>query len=141
MAIIGFNFTRMEVERLKAVSGKIKIDNNISIKNVLPTDLALGKSKEKGIIFKFEFISSYDPKVANLQLYGEIIFMEEEKKIQDILDTWKKNKKVPGDVMTNILNNILSKCTIEALLLSKELNLPPPVPLPKVSMKEGISED
>jgi hypothetical protein len=32
------------------------------------------------------------------------------------------------------MNNALHKCNIEAILLSKEMNLPSPVPLPRLNM-------
>jgi hypothetical protein len=34
--------------------------------------------------------------------------------------------------MENILNSILTKCNIQALILSQDVNLPSPIPLPKV---------
>ena len=48
----------------------------------------------------------------------------------------EKDKKIPKEVMTPVLNNILAKSNVEALVLSRELNLPPPIPLPKVEVKE-----
>ena len=51
MAIVGFNFTKMNVEKNKAVEGKININNNVSIKDVEENELSLGKSKQKGVKF------------------------------------------------------------------------------------------
>ena len=46
MPIVGFNFTKIDVERKGGnISGKVNISNNISIKNVEIKDLALGKTK------------------------------------------------------------------------------------------------
>ena len=67
---------------------------------------------------------------------GEILYMEPPEKIKEIVKSWKKDKKLPQPVMTSILNNILVKCNIEALILSQTVNLPPPIPLPKVSVGE-----
>jgi hypothetical protein len=36
--------------------------------------------------------------------------------------------------MSAILNTVLTKCNIEALILSQEVNLPSPIPLPKVKV-------
>ena len=41
-------------------------------------------------------------------------------------------KKIPKDIVQEIMSNVLSKCNIEALLMSREIGLPPPIPLPKV---------
>ena len=48
------------------------------------------------------------------------------------LKNWKKNKAVPKDTMNEILNVILMRCNVEALILSRDVNLPPPIPLPKI---------
>ena len=45
------------------------------------------------------------------------------------------SKKVPKDVMTAILNTVLTKCNIEALILSQKVNLPAPIPLPAVKQE------
>ena len=63
--------------------------------------------------------------------------VDETDKVKEIIDAWKNKKKIEADVMTPILNNILSKCNIQAILISKEIGLPPPVQLPKVQIKNN----
>jgi hypothetical protein len=60
--------------------------------------------------------------------------MEETKKINSIMAEWKKEQKVDKDIMTPLLNTVLTKCNIQALILSQHVNLPPPIPLPKVDV-------
>jgi hypothetical protein len=48
------------------------------------------------------------------------------------LDGWKKDKKLPKEIMPVILNTVLNKCNIQALILSEQINLPPPIPMPKL---------
>ncbi len=62
--------------------------------------------------------------------------MAEDKQVKEILKSWSKDKKISKDIMSNILNNVLVKCNIQALILSQYMNLPPPIPLPKVQTKE-----
>ena len=47
MAVIGFNFTKILVERKTPLKGKVDISNNVSVKNVEYTDLLLGDSLER----------------------------------------------------------------------------------------------
>ena len=140
MGIVGFNFSKMNIEKLSPVKGKISISNNVSITSVEKTNLELGQSKEDALKFTFEFTSQYDPKVGIINLMGDVIFMEDDKKIADIEAQWKKDKKIPKEVMTNVLNHVLNKCNIQALILSKDLNLPPPIPLPKVTENQPTKE-
>jgi len=135
MAIVGFSFTKINVERKKAVSGKLGIKNNVAIKSVEKSDLSFGSTKQAAVKFNFEFSAIYEPDVGQIVLVGEVLDVEDEKKTKEILDEWKKDKKVPQDVMNNILNTVLSKCNVEALILSRDINLPSPIPLPKVSTK------
>jgi hypothetical protein len=135
MTVVGFNFTKINVERKQVPRGKIGIKNNINIKDITETDLSLGKSKETGLIFKFEFKSVYEPDVADITFTGEILYLTEAKKIKEVLDRWKKEKKVDGAVLGEVLNSALTKCNIQALILSQELNLPSPIPMPKIGVK------
>lgn len=136
MTIVGFNFTKMLVERKSNPSGKVNITNNVSIKNVEEMDLSFGQSKQKGIKYSFEFNSKYEPKVGIITLNGELVSIEPEDKIKKILEDWKKEQKVKKDTMVVLLNNILAKCNIQALILSKDINLPPPIVLPKVNEEQ-----
>jgi len=45
-----------------------------------------------------------------------------------------KDKKLPKEIMAGLLNTKLTKCNIQALILSQEINLPAPIPLPKVQV-------
>ncbi len=133
MPIIGFNFKKISVEKKGNVKGKINIGNNVAITDVVQKDLALGSIKQKGVKFTFNFDVKYEPKIAEMLMVGDILYTGDEKKIQEILDEWKKNKKVPNKVTAEVLNSALVRCNIQALVLSKEMGLPAPIPLPKVS--------
>jgi hypothetical protein len=132
MPIVGFNFTKINVERKGAIKGKLNISNNVALKDVKERDLALGGAKQKGISFVFDFNSKYGPDVGHISLAGEILYIGDTAKVDSILAEWKKDKRVSKDVMTAVLNTALTKCNIQALILSQEINLPPPIPLPKV---------
>lgn len=43
------------------------------------------------------------------------------------------------DLAEKVHNTILSNCVVQATLLSKEVQLPPPIPMPNVSI--GKKED
>lgn len=136
MTIVSFNFLSMNAEKKNAIKGKVNINNNVTIKDVEEKDLSLGVNKQQSLRFIFEFISKYDPNVGSITLTGDVLFIEEAKKIKEILDGWKKNKKLPKEVTSKVLNTILLKCNVQALILSEQLNLPPPIPLPKIQIKD-----
>lgn len=134
--IVGFNFTKISADRKPAAAGKINIGNNITVKDVEERELVLGKAKQKGLRFIFEFVSKYEPKVGEINLTGEVLFLDESQKVEEILKDWKKDKKLPKEIMPGIINTALNKCNIQALILSELLNLPSPLPMPKVKAEE-----
>ncbi|MDP3765757.1 MAG: hypothetical protein Q8R04_04540 [Nanoarchaeota archaeon] len=133
--IVGFGFTKLSAERKEAAKGKIDINNNVTIKDVQEDNLPLGKDKQNIIRFIFEFTSKYEPEIGTILFEGELLYMEEPKKAKEILSNWKKDKKLPKELMAGLLNTILTKCNIQALILSQEINLPPPIPMPKVQVQ------
>ena len=42
--------------------------------------------------------------------------------------------------MSKVLNFVLAKCNIKALALSQDVNLPPQIPLPKLTAKKQEAE-
>ncbi len=135
MPIIGFSYSKIHVDRKSSPKGKISINNNVSLKDVKETELSLGKDKQKGLIFSFEFTTDYEPDMAKILLGGDVVYIEEEKKVKSVLEEWKKNKRIEKELMSSILNHVLQRCNIQALILSRDLNLPSPIPLPRVGQK------
>lgn len=132
--IVGFNFTRISAEKMEGYKGKIDINNNVALKDVVQEDINLGKEKQNIIKFKFEFTCKYEPSLGMILFEGNVLYLDDPKKIKEIVASWKKDKIVPKDLMGMLLNQIMTKCNIHAIGLSQDINLPPPIPLPKVQM-------
>lgn len=138
--IVGFGFTKLSAQKKQGAKGKIDINNNISIKNVEEADLSLGKDNQNALRFVFEFTSKYEPAVGEMLFEGEVLYLEEQKKAKEILSSWKKDKKIPKELMAVLLNTVLTKCNVQALILSQEINLPPPIPLPRVQIQANTDK-
>jgi len=136
MAVISFNFTKIDAERSLAPKGKISIKNNVAVTDVKEASLELGKSKESGLRFFFEYNSIYEPKIGYINLKGDLIFMDDEKKVKEALALWDKEKKVPKEMMTEVVNTILARANIQSIIMSQAINLPSPLPMPKVEVKK-----
>ncbi len=134
MPVVGLQLNKILVEKHLPVKGKIQVNNNVSLTNVEKAEFAVG-AKQASAKFHFEFTAKYEPKIADILLVGFLTFVDKEDSVKSILDGWKKDKKLPKDIMSSVLNVVLSRCNVEALLLAREVNLPPPIPLPKVTMK------
>jgi len=131
MTIVKINIHKMNAERnLESAGGQIKINNNVSIKNV--EDLAFDVEGKKGLKFSFSFNCNYEPDLGKIEVEGQILFVESAAKVEEIKKGWEKSKKIPMDVMEQVVNAALHKGNIQAIKISEEVNLPSPLPLPKV---------
>ena len=132
--IVGFGFTKLSAEKHETAKGKIDINNNVSIKDIKEDSFSFGNNSQNVLKFIFEFTSKYEPAIGTILFEGELLYMEDPKKTKEILTSWKKEKKIPKELMAGLLNTILTKCNVQALILSQEVNLPPPIPMPKVQI-------
>ena len=136
MGVVGFNFTKIEANRDDKTKGKISIKNNVAISNVEDAKLSLGKTQQEGLKISFTFSSSYTPSSSKIAFEGYIVYMDDPAVISEIKESWKKDKKVPGKFAAPLLNQVLDKCNVEAIILSRDLNMPSPIPLPKVTAQK-----
>lgn len=137
MSVVGLNFKKIEVERGQFPGGKVAISNNISIKNVEKGNLSLGDQKKDGLTIEFEFTSKYNVEgksVGHITLTGNLLYMAAD--IKPILESWEKDKKLEKNVMAEVMNHALAKANVQALILAQTVNLPPPLRLPQVEVKE-----
>ncbi|MBT4334582.1 hypothetical protein HOD61_02075 [archaeon] len=131
MPIIGFNFDRIIVEKLGKIQKGMKVKNNLTIKGLTKEEISVGDSNDV-VKLDFDFSVSYEPSIGNISLQGHLMFMEEKKKIEELIVEWNKTKQLPKDITPLILNTVLGKCNVKALLMSQEVSLPPHIRMPSI---------
>ncbi len=130
MQIIGFNLTKILVEREEKIEGKLEVKQNIDISDVSKEKIPF--SEGEAVKIKFNFTVTYDPDFAKLNLEGYLILMVDKDEIKKFLKSWK-GKKLPDEAKVSLFNFIMNKCNIKALNLEDELNLPLHVPMPRIN--------
>lgn len=138
MAIVGFSMQKIIVERKNSPKGKINIKNNVKIKKVQKSKFNFGDGRE-ALSYSFEFSVLYEPNVGSITISGDVINLVDAKVSKDVLSKWKKEKKVDAVMLAPVLNAVLQRCNIQALILSRDINLPAPIPLPSVSKKDAAN--
>ncbi len=131
MPIVGFNFDRIGAKKDNKITGKVQAKNSINITAVEQEKLSITSSDDI-LKFNFEFKAAFEPKIGAIQINGHILYMDEPKKIEEIMKAWKKDKSIPKNLAPLIMNTALSKCNVKALTLSQDVNLPPHIRLPVV---------
>ena len=139
MTIVKINLHKVHAERnLNAKGGQIRINNNVALKDL--EDLNFTADGKKGLKFTFGFTCDYEPNLGKIEVEGQVVYVDTEKAIDQIKKSWDKDKKVPMDIMEQIVNAALHKGNIQAIKISEEVSLPSPLPLPKVKSGPAPAE-
>ena len=144
MNVLSFNFTKISAEK-KPRFKHSAINTNIEFVNIEKDEIEMLKDSEV-IKVSFNFIVDYseskekgekDKKEEKKEPSGKIVFegtvllSAEKKESKELLEAWK-NKELADSTRTALFNLILRKCSIKALSLEEELNLPYHLPLPNI---------
>lgn len=135
MNLIGFSINKINAEVKEKVKDKVDIKTNINIPSISQEKIKLNNN-EIPIKLDFEITIKYQPEVATLFFGGSVVISVEKKQSKKILEDWK-NKKINPEIQTPLFNFIMTKTNLKALKIEEDLNLPPHIPLPKVSSKQN----
>ena len=132
MKIIGFNLTKILVERDEKPKDKISINQDINIKDILKEKIPI--TAEDILKIKFKLSINYSDKYARLNFEGSLLVLPEKDELEKFLNSWK-DKKIPAEVRMPLFNFIMNKCNIKALYLEDEMGLPLHVPMPRITQQ------
>jgi len=137
MNLLGFNFSKISIERLPSQSQDLKVVTNFAVPEIEEVKSDAFKIKDEILKAKFNYNINYEPEYAKLEFAGEIMISLEPKLFKDVMKEWKENKTINDDVKVFLFNIILKKSNIKAMELEDEMNLPSHIPLPSVT-KDSI---
>jgi len=140
MKIIGFNFDKINIEKLPGGAENLEVKTNIDISEINEVKSENAPIKEEFIGVKFAFTVNYDPNFAKINLSGSVLFTVDEALSKDILEQWK-DKKMPEEFRVLLFNVILRKANLKALQLEEEMNLPLHVPMPSLKKQKANQSD
>lgn len=137
MRLIGFNFTKISIERLTSSAPKenLKVSTEIDVSEIKKIDINTVEIKGETIESKFSYKVKYEPEFAKVDLEGRIILSVDSKIAKEILKEWK-NKKMTEEFKLFLFNVILKRSTLKALQLEEELGLPLHMPMPSFKKEE-----
>jgi hypothetical protein len=136
MPILGLTLKSMSATRLGVPSGEIKINSTPKVSDI--KEITVATLNKKALSVTFEFVTKYEPDIAEMRIDGEIIYLGENN--ASILKQWKSKKTIPEEVSVEILNHLFRRCLIKMANFADDLQLPPPIQIPRVRVKEKIPE-
>lgn len=124
----GFEITGIEAQRFSKTGERlvnIRIEQNSSVTRIT-------KSEGGTASVEFRFTTNYAG-IGFIKLEGQIILQGE---VERIIEEWNKKGSMPDDIANIVHNVVVSNCVPTALLISRDLRLPPPIPLPKINIQK-----
>ena len=133
MRIIGFNLTKILVQKQEKSEERLQISQNINIKDI--TEEKIPITENKALKISFNLIVEYSNNYAKIEFEGTILVLAEKDELKKILESWK-SKKIIEQIRVPLFNFIMDRCNIKALQLEDELGLPFHVPMPKLTLQQ-----
>jgi len=91
--------------------------------------VGINKKGEDMLEVPFVFTINYTPGVAQISLKGKSHVKGSKEELKQILKEHKEKKPPPPIILQSISNVVF----LESVLICRSLNIPPPIPLPKIS--------
>ena len=113
---------------LKKPAPNIQINTNINV-------VSVEKTSEDSLDVPFVLTISYNPSVAQISLKGNAYVQGEPSEIENVLKEYDQKKPPPPLILQSISNVVF----VESILLSRTLNIPPPIPLPMIQQSKPPS--
>jgi hypothetical protein len=99
----------------------IQISTNINV-------VSMEKKPDGTLEVPFVLTISYNPSLAQISLKGSAYATGDKNEIDNILKQYEEKKPPPPIIVQSISNVVF----IESVLISRTLNIPPPIPLPQI---------
>jgi hypothetical protein len=99
----------------------IQIATNINMVN-------MEKKPDGSVEVPFVLTIIYNPSIAQISLKGTAYVLGEKAEIDKIVKDYE-DKKPPPQIVVQSISNVVF---IESVLISRTLNIPPPIPLPQI---------
>ena len=99
----------------------IQISTNINI-------VSMEKKSDGGLEVPFVLTINYNPSLAQISLKGSAYATGDKSEIDNVVKQYE-DKKPPPPIIVQSISNVVF---IESVLISRTLNIPPPIPLPQI---------
>lgn len=132
MNIIGYEASAIEAKRFTQQGehlANIRIDHNSTVTRIT-------KTSEQTASAEFRFTANYSG-MGYIKIEGSLALKGE---VDALVEAWNSTGSMPDQVANLVHNAIVSNCIPTALLIARDIRLPPPFPMPRINVqKKGDS--
>ena len=104
--------------------GQVRIDLNNTITSIAPVDSSNSR-------IEFRFSVRYGA-IGHITIEGRLVYSSSD--AEDLWKMWAEKSQMPDKAAEEIHTAIMGNCLPSAFQISREIRLPPPVPIPKVNI-------
>ncbi len=96
----------------------------------------VGTQKNEVLRIVFAFDVLYGKGLGKISVEGDVVYADTKEIITETMKGWDADKKLSTTVSEVVFKFIYNKATVKVLDLADSLNLPSPIPLPKISFNK-----
>ncbi len=133
--IVGFSITSLNAEKHSGKQGDLNINYRSNVAGVEEADVPAIDEPIARISFEMGIAYTLDEdEVATLDFDGTVLW---QKDADDIIAAWEDDESLDDAVSAAVTNHIFRKCLTQAVGLADALELPSPVPMPRVAQQQN----
>jgi hypothetical protein len=128
MQVKGYETNTIEAKRFSKSGERIsnvRIDQNSTVTQI-------SKVSDDTATVEFRFTANYVG-MGYIKIEGQILLSGD---VGSLVEEWSKKNSMPDEVANIVHNMIVSNCIPTALLVARDIRLPPPFPLPRVNIQK-----
>jgi hypothetical protein len=99
----------------------IQINTNLNL-------IGMEKKSEDSLEVPFVLTINYNPSIAQISLKGKAYVAGDKSEIEKVYTEYEEKKPPPPVIVQSISNVVF----VESIVVSRTLNIPPPIPLPQI---------
>ena len=126
----------IKIVEVTGVDGKRFMHRGEKIRNVRidtsSTVTLISEESENEANIEFRFTANYGG-MGVIKIEGSIIY---EGDANNIATQWNKTGNMPDNVANEVHTAVMRTCMPEAVMVSRTLKLPPPIPIPPIPMQK-----
>jgi len=144
MPILGVNVKEISFEKKDVLPTGPQIQVNLTpkIEEIREAQISTPTGNIRGIEVLFTYELKYNPEIASGKVSGGLFYLPiNHDQMEGILKTWREEKRVDPMVFTEIVNFLTHELAPTLMLISKQMGLPYPFPLPLVQFQVEKKEE
>ena len=129
MLVKGFEIAVIEAKRFSKAGEKVnnvRVDHNSTVTQIV-------KGAESTATIDYRFTTNYVG-LGYIKIEGQVVVAGE---VDALIEEWTKKNSMPPEWANLVHNTVVPNCIPTALLVARDIRLPPPVPMPHINIQQA----